>query len=151
SLPLPRDLPEGYHTLTVEGDAIHGDCTLVVAPDQCYLPEPLAEGARVWGTTLQLYSIRSERNAGIGDFTDLRHAVEAWAERGAAFVGTNPLHSLGANTSPYSPSSRLFVNPLYIDVEAVEDFAELAAEDDAAIEPWRSECARLRATEEVDY
>src|SRR5260221_11512426 len=81
--------------------------------------------------------------------------MEAWGERGEAFIATTPLHDIGiadpGSASPYSPSSRLFLNALYIDVEAMEDFAELCAIDEGLVEPWRAECARLRALEEVDY
>jgi (1->4)-alpha-D-glucan 1-alpha-D-glucosylmutase len=156
SLPLPQDLPEGYHAMAIlAGGGVLAQGVLVVAPEQCHLPDALVEGGRAWGAAVQLYGVRSERNAGIGDFTDLRHCMEAWGERGAAFVATNPLHDIGIAdpgfASPYSPSSRLFLNALYIDVEATDDFAELCAIDEAVVEPWRAECARLRALEEVDY
>ncbi|HUI98946.1 MAG TPA: 4-alpha-glucanotransferase, partial [Usitatibacter sp.] len=118
-LPLPADLPEGYHRITVlAGAATLGEGLVAVAPERCYLPPPIADGARVWGTTVQLYGLRSSRNAGIGDFTDLRHCADVWGERGAAIVGTNPLHALSLRdpgyASPYSPSSRLFLNPIYL-------------------------------------
>jgi (1->4)-alpha-D-glucan 1-alpha-D-glucosylmutase len=155
-LPLPDDLREGYHRLIIlEGGAPIGEGALVVAPATCYLPPAIAEGARIWGAALQLYGLTSARNAGIGDFTDLRVAVETWAERGGGILGTNPLHSLSlrdpGTASPYSPGSRLFLNPIYIDVEAVEDFRELGERDAAFVQKWRTECERLRAAPEVDY
>ena len=156
ALPLPGDLAEGYHRLAIlDGGALLAEGMLVVAPERCYSPGALADGARVWGPALQLYALRSERNAGIGDFTDLKHAVEAWAAQGAALVGVNPLHAIPlretATHSPYSPTSRLFLNVLYIDVEAVEDFAGIAARDAAFAARWRDESARLRESPEVDY
>ena len=73
TLPLPADLPEGYHHPTIlEGGAALGGATLVVAPDHAYLPRALEDGGRVWGSTVQLYGLRSARNAGIGDLADLR-------------------------------------------------------------------------------
>jgi (1->4)-alpha-D-glucan 1-alpha-D-glucosylmutase len=155
-LPLPDDLREGYHRIAIlRGGAAIGEGVLIVAPDTCYLPPALAAGARIWGASLQLYGVRSDRNAGIGDFTDLTTAVEAWAERGGGIVGTNPLHSLSlrdpGNASPYSPGSRLFVNPIYIDVEAVEDFRELGEHDAAFVRRWHDEKERLRAAALVDY
>jgi (1->4)-alpha-D-glucan 1-alpha-D-glucosylmutase len=156
ALPLPGELPEGYHRLALfEGDALLGSGAVIVVPQRCYLPPMLAAGGRVWGATLQLYGLTSARNAGIGDFTDLRNAAGTWSQRGAAILGTNPLHALSAlgpgTASPYSPSSRLFLNPLYIDVEAVADFAEIAAADPALAQRWREQCATLRASREVDY
>lgn len=96
------------------------------------------DGRRVWGLAVQLYSVRSERNWGIGDFADLREIVRIAAAAGAAAVGVNPLHTLFLDSpelaSPYAPSSRLFLNPLYIAVDAIEDFdvIDLNADDVAA-------------------
>ncbi len=91
-----------------------------------YLPPALATG-RVWGFGLNLYALRSERNWGIGDFTDLRDFVRFAARAGAGVVGVNPLHALHyvepEAASPYSPTSRYFRNPIYLDVEAVPEFA----------------------------
>ena len=155
-LPLPHSLPEGYHRVSIlAGGTSLGEGLLAIAPERCYLPPAIAEGGRVWGATVQLYGLRSSRNAGIGDFTDLRHCAEIWGERGAALIGTNPLHALSlydpGYASPYSPSSRLFLNPIYIDVEAVEDFGEIAAADPGFTARWRTECEQLRAAPFVDY
>ena len=156
TLPLPGDIPEGYHRLAIlEGGAPLGEATLVVVPAHSYLPRALEEGGRVWGSTVQLYGLRSARNAGIGDFADLRECAAIWGERGAALVGINPLHAIATrdpgHASPYSPSSRLFLNPLYIAIDAVEDFRELAAADPAFARAWDEACTPLRATEDVDY
>src|SRR5215510_7871004 len=86
-----------------------------VSPGRCYQPEFLERGGRVWGFTLQLYGLRSARNWGIGDFGDLRRVVEMAARLGAGMIGLNPLHA--ADLSPYSPSSRHALNPLYIAID----------------------------------
>lgn len=91
----------------------------------CYLPEFLQEG-RAWGITCQLYGLRSGRNWGIGDFEDLARLGEMAARKGADFLGVNPLHALflaePQKASPFSPSDRSFLNPLYIAVDQVEGF-----------------------------
>src|SRR5438067_12017742 len=92
---------------------------------RCYEPELLAQGARLWGFTVQLYGLRSKRNWGIGDFGDLRTLVELGAARGAGVIGVNPLHA--TQGSPYSPSSRMALNFLYLDVTAIPEFARSAA------------------------
>jgi (1->4)-alpha-D-glucan 1-alpha-D-glucosylmutase len=156
ALPLPPELAEGYHRLSIlEGGTTLGEGTVVVVPERCYVQPKIAEGGRVWGTTVQLYGLTSERNAGIGDFTDLRNCAEAWGERGAGIVGTNPLHAMSlrdpGTASPYSPSSRLFLNPAYIDVEAIEDFADLAQADAQFKARWEAEARSLREPELVDH
>lgn len=118
-------------------------------PDEatCFLPEFLAEG-RAWGVTCQLYSLRSTRNWGIGDFEDLARLGEAAARWGADFLGVNPLHALflaePAKASPFSPSERLFLNPLYIAVDKVEGFEPATDQDESFL-------TLLRRGELVDY
>jgi 4-alpha-glucanotransferase len=86
---------------------------------------------RLWALAVQLYGVRSRRNWGFGDFTDLAGLIELAAARGAAGIALNPLHALfddhAEAASPYSPNSRLFLNPLYIDIEAIPEFPGLAA------------------------
>ncbi|HYH41111.1 MAG TPA: 4-alpha-glucanotransferase, partial [Burkholderiales bacterium] len=151
-------LPCGYHRYALAGPGLARDAWLsfIVGPPRCYLSPASAGGGRVWGPALQLYGLRSERNWGMGDFTDLKTTVEQWGRRGAGVAGVNPLHALfphnPAHTSPYSPSSRLFLNILYIDVEAVDDVRE-SAEALAAMGTAQFHAAlqAVRATELVDY
>src|SRR5438105_6323095 len=117
---------------------------------RCYEPELLAQGGRVWGFMVQLYGVRSKRNWGIGDFGDLRTLVEFAAARGAAVVGVNPLHAtLG---SPYSPSSRLALNFLYLDVEALAEFKQSpAAQRLVKTKAFQRKLEQLRKAPLVDY
>lgn len=105
------------------------------------------DGGRCWGIAIQLYAVRSTTNWGIGDFSDLLGVLETAARSGASAVGLNPLHALfldqPENASPYAPNSRLFLNPLYIDVTAIPEFEDNSNFRDAA--------ARLRAHDLVDY
>ena len=93
---------------------------------RCFISDDLAEGSRRWGLSVQLYALRSSRNWGIGDFTDLAALARVAAEAGASLIGLNPLHARHLSrpdaASPYWPSSRRFLDVLYIDIEAVEDF-----------------------------
>ena len=108
------------------------------------------DGRRVWVLAVQLYGVRSRRNWGHGDFTDLAELLRIVAGLGGAGVGLNPLHAQfydrpECSGSPYSPNSRQFLNPLYVDVEAIEEFQlDRVANLAQGIE-------RLRAAELVDY
>ena len=102
-----------------------------------------------WLLAVQLYGVRSATNWGHGDFTDLMALIGLASEIGAAGIGLNPLHALFPNraeqASPYSPNSRLFLNPLYIDVTAAPGFS-------GTIEPQLAEdLAGLRASSLIDY
>ncbi len=147
----------GYHRLSVEaGGAASAPMLLIVAPPRCHLPAGLEGEGRVWGPAVQLYALRSGRNWGIGDFGDLASLVRIGRDAGAGVVGVNPLHLLfphnAAHASPYSPSSRAFLNPLYLDVEAVPEFAECEQARAAALSPeFRARLVALRETELVDY
>jgi (1->4)-alpha-D-glucan 1-alpha-D-glucosylmutase len=134
TLALPQPLPAGYHRLVLledrRGEGGHALCEtfVIAAPSRCWQPAEFERNARLWGPAVQLYGLRSAHNWGIGDFSDLLHLVEQWAALGAGLLGLNPLFALFPNhpaqSSPYSPSSRLALNVLYLDVEAIEDFRE---------------------------
>ncbi len=128
-------------------------------PERSYLP-PALENGRAWGLAVNLYALRSKRNWGIGDFTDLRTLVTYAASLGADIVGVNPLHALHyvepEAASPYSPTSRYFRNPIYIDIEAIPEFAADAPQAAAlrarvVSEPFASALARLRDEPTVQY
>jgi 4-alpha-glucanotransferase len=129
-----------------EGVAIAAAAPDVGTIQPCFIPEWLQQG-RAWGVSLQLYGVRSARNFGIGDLEDLAQLAELLAGWGADFIGVNPLHALFSadpeQASPYSPSSRQYLNPIYIAVDRV------IRADDAG--KWRTAVARLRKTEMVDY
>ena len=142
---LPSDLPVGTYDLEVSVTTPQGErsesATLLVAPAETY--QGGDPHSRQWALAVQLYAIRSHRNWGHGDFTDLLGLIDLASELGAAALGLNPLHHC-FEASPYSPSSRLFLNPLYIDLDVVPEFAGLkTAEMEEAIE-------RLRRQDLVD-
>ena len=149
-------LPTGYHQLTLSQNGQAWACRIIVVPPRCFEPRALLEGQKLWGATLQLYTLRSENNWGVGDFGDLKRMVEEVGKRGGAFVGLNPIHALypanPLSASPYSPSSRRWLNLTYIDVNAVEEFAASSL----AQSWWHSvethdALLQARSTDYVDY
>jgi (1->4)-alpha-D-glucan 1-alpha-D-glucosylmutase len=98
---------------------------------RAWRPAALEHDGRRWGLSVQLYALRTARTWGIGDFSALAELMRGAAALGACAVGVNPIHALfptrPSHASPYSPSSRRFLNTLYIDVEAVEEFATCKA------------------------
>jgi 4-alpha-glucanotransferase len=151
-LALPPALQNGIFRLRVTVASPPGslaeDACLVVCRDRAYQGEQTAP-RRMWALGVQLYGVRSLRNWGHGDFTDLAALVDLAADLGATGIGLNPLHALfddrASDASPYAPNSRLFLNPLYIDVDAVPEFPGLQA---AGLE---DEIERLRRQDFVDY
>ena len=150
-------VPHGYHRVAVlAGTESIGEAVLIVAPPSCYFPPALEGDRRVWGPTTQLYAVRSRRNWGIGDFTDLGTLVEEFACHGAGIVGVNPLHALFPDNpnhaSPYSPSSRRYLNVQYLDPEAIPDFSECEeAQRRVASPAFQRRLAALRSLGFVDY
>ncbi len=90
-LELPFDLPPGYHELEARiGAAAAERCALIVSPARCHAPVEILRGQRLWGIAVQLYTLRSRDNWGIGDFSDLRALIRWAASHGAGFIGLNP-------------------------------------------------------------
>lgn len=155
-LPLPAEPPLGYHHLRFyHGEEVHV-MPFIAVPRECHLPEVMVHDERSWGFSFQLYGLRSRDNWGIGDFGDLTRLVDLAGSLGADAVGLNPLHALfpgnPAHASPYSPSSRLFVNVLYINVTSVPDFEESrTAWEMAGSDHFVQHLEKLRGKELVDY
>jgi 4-alpha-glucanotransferase len=129
ALQFKPPVPLGYHELWGALDAEPSDGVVtrwIVGPDRAYQAEEAP--ARMGGLAISLYGLRSSRNWGVGDFTDLAGMAD-WAARdlGVALIGLNPLHAIHNrqpfNTSPYLPLSAFFRNPLYLDIDAVPEMA----------------------------
>ncbi len=123
---LPPSLLTGYYRLVLRDQHQQWDCTIIITPQRCYEPQALIAGKKLWGACIQLYTLRSGHNWGIGDFGDLAQVIKQLGRQGAAFVGLNPLHALypahPERASPYSPSSRRWLNIIYIDINAIDEF-----------------------------
>ena len=132
-----------YRLHLTDAAAVTEDVPLISAPEKAFG----GDFDRCWLLAVQLYGVRSGRNWGIGDFTDLEAMIEFAADLGADGIGLNPLHALfddrPGDCSPYSPNSRLFLNALYVDVDKLPEFQLDAATRDALVP--------LRAGEIVDY
>jgi len=140
----PQDLPLGVHRLRLmDASLATEDVPLLSTPERAYG----GDFDRCWLLAVQLYSVSSARNWGIGDFTDLEGLIELAYHLGADGVGLNPLHALfddrPGDCSPYSPNSRLFLNALYVDPARIPEFRLDATTRDAL--------AQARAGDIVDY
>ncbi len=155
-VPVTLDLPLGYHTLSLQADGDElATMRLIVAPTACYTPDAIKQGKKIWGLSVQLYCVRSESNWGIGDFSDLNTLIGKAAETGADFIGLNPIHALyPANPdacSPYGPSSRRWLNYLYIDVSAVEGYDDASVQELVNEDAFQTRLKHVRAVDYVDY
>jgi len=140
----PMNLPLGVHRLQLtDASSTIEDVPLISAPERAFG----GDFDRCWLLAVQLYSVRSARNWGIGDFTDLAGLIELAHHLGADGVGLNPLHALfddrPGDCSPYSPNSRLSLNALYIDPEKIPGYRLDAV--------TRDTLAQTRAGDVVDY
>ncbi|MGP8244711.1 MAG: 4-alpha-glucanotransferase [Bryobacteraceae bacterium] len=150
-------LPLGYHDITVKLAGASATTRYIVTPERAWTDPHLGRGGKLAGLTISLYGVRSERNWGCGDFRDLEQIVD-WTARDlqASFVGLNPLHAIHNrrpfNTSPYLPTSTLYRNFLYLDVESVEDWADCRrALRLRATPPVAAEIETLRGAPCVEY
>jgi 4-alpha-glucanotransferase len=161
NLDISAGFPLGYYDLAIGATAgptcIQGHALLIMTPSACYTSEAFQDGGHVWGLWTQLYALRSQRNWGFGDFTDLEALVRwAAADLGAEVIGVNPLHALKNrpphHISPYSPNSRVYLNELYVDVERVPEFHKSPeAQRLVASDEFRSHVEACRKSDRVDY
>jgi 4-alpha-glucanotransferase len=149
---LPADLPLGWHTLHAQTDDGAADTTLVVTPDRLATTRRLADRRR-WGLMAQLYSVRSTRSWGVGDFADLADLAAVSGAEGADFVLVNPLHAAEPvppiQDSPYLPTTRRFVNPLYLRIEDIPEYGYLNPEDRAHVEELARDFGPANASAEL--
>jgi len=161
-IPLPEDLPLGYHRLRVHLErgaepAASGATRLIHCPNRAYTPPVISDEGRTAGLAVALYGLRSARNWGCGDFTDLERLIDWLADEvGVSFVGLNPLHDIPNrrpfNLSPYLPATAFYKNPLYLDVERVEEFQRSPRARAWLARPEvQAEIEALRRAELVEY
>lgn len=151
------DLPLGYHQLqlAVAGDEDIFEQSLIITPEKCFQPETFSQ-QKQWGVSVQLYGMKSETNWGIGDFADLGRLVNHLAKQGADFVGLNPIHALypamPESASPYSPSSRRWLNLIYLSVPLLPGFDQCQQTAHLVQAPgFTEQLAAQRAKDWVDY
>lgn len=145
---VKTELEVGYYDISLQVGEEKYSSVLAIAPKECYENEILKKD-KIWGVALQLYAMRSRRNQGVGDFTDLAEFAKICGKNGADIIGLNPLnvlmHDFPENASPYSSISRLFLNPIYIDVEAVPEFS---AED---LKGFEKDLDEVRNAQYIEY
>ncbi len=150
-------LPLGYHDITFKTNArTFEPMRLIITPRSCYKPPEIQNGVKVWGPSVQLYALRSEKNWGIGDFGDLKDLIEKLAENGAGFVGVNPIHAAypanPESASPYSPSSRRWLNVIYVNPENTFEFKNNEGVQAYVRSPdFQRKLEELRAQDYVNY
>ena len=151
---LPGDLPLGWHSVNARIGRDSFSSPLVVSPAALVLPSAL-QHRRAWGLLSQLYSVRSRQSWGLGDLADLADMM-AWAaaDLSADFVLVNPLHAAEPvapmEPSPYLPTSRRFVNPIYVRVEDIPEMGYLSAAERQLVE-WHADDARtLNEVDTID-
>lgn len=148
-LHLPSIKTAGYHTLEIDQTRI----TLAVAPARCVTVEDQTPSERIWGLAAQMYGLRSAGDCGIGDLAGVAAVLKASASLQADALALSPMHALFAadalHFSPYSPSSRLFYNPLHADASSLFGKERVAkAASQAGVE---ASANRLEALAEVDW
>ncbi|WP_022940432.1 4-alpha-glucanotransferase [Psychromonas hadalis] len=156
---LKATLPQGYHQLELfekGNDEPLATTALIITPSACFTPSDMEQGKKIWGTSVQLYGIKSEDNWGIGDFSDLKSLLKNTAAHGGDFIGLNPIHALSPalpnNASPYSPSSRKWLNILYSDLTNIAEFKnDKTVQQHVNNQEFKDRLTALRETQWVDY
>ncbi len=155
---LPKDLPLGWHKLTVGagGDTSaesRRSATLIVTPNRLDTSDPFMNRP-AWGLAAQLYTLRSRESWGLGDLADLTE-IATWSavKAGGDFVLVNPLHAAAPvapiDPSPYLPVTRRFQNPIYLRPEAILEYEYLSAANKAELEQMAKESRERDLTSDL--
>jgi 4-alpha-glucanotransferase len=152
---LPKNLPWGYHRLTLEVKGNTGETLIISAPRRTYAPSGDTE-SRLWGAFMPLYALRSRDGWGSGDYATLGTLVDGVAGKGGRVVATLPLLPVFLDEpfepSPYTPISRLLWNEFYVDVTGVPEFKICAAAQRLVHSAsFREEIIRQQKNPMVDY
>ncbi|MEJ0019844.1 MAG: 4-alpha-glucanotransferase [Acetobacteraceae bacterium] len=148
-LRVPAIAEAGYHRLLLDDR----ECVLAVAPPRCHTIDDAVPDPRLWGLAAQVYALRQRGDGGIGDAAGIAALAEAAGSRGADAVALSPLHALfsadPSHFGPYSPSSRLFLNPLHASPALVFGAARVAdmLREQDLVETF----ARLEALPMIDW
>ena len=149
SFRLPTDVAPGYHTIFLESDEASCQASYIVTPS--WLGTPGLEGDSVWGFMAQLYSVCGKSSWGVGDFFDLEDlAVWATTKHNADFILINPTHAAQVTghmePSPYFPSTRRYINPIYIRPEGIEEYATGSDQVRDTVQQWRRQTYTVSRT-----
>ncbi len=146
-------LSPGYYDVWSD-DVPDSKRRVIVSPGRCYLPDDIARGARVFGLASHLYALRHKGDGGIGDFATLRRFAEMTHAIGGRYAGLNPLHHLfpsdRSRASPYQPSDRRFIDPIYISIGQLLKHLPLPKAM-ALAQRSRAAFAKLERLSNVDY
>ena len=160
----PVQVP-GYHRLRIDaGAGVAIESTLAIAPARCYgVADALRAhdrptDTRPWGSVAQLYGLRCGADhaavcAGLGDYTAAGVLALHLAQHGADALALSPVHAMfsadAQRYSPYSPSSRLFLNAWMIDPAALfgDEAVRRAVVDCNLVDDY----ARLEAASLIDW
>src|SRR3990167_4237600 len=73
------------------------------------------------GIFCPLFSLRSQKSCGIGEFLDLFFLIDFCHEIGFDILQISPLNDTGPNDSPFSPISSCALDPIYLSLHALPD------------------------------
>ena len=150
---IPGDLPLGWHRIElVSNDARH-ECALIITPSRLSTTDRYVEKP-VTGVMAQMYSVRSEKSWGLGDFHDMGQLAEVLATKaGADFLLVNPMHAAEpfppAEDSPYLPTTRRFINPIYLRIEDIPEMAQLDEDTRADILELAAELQEMNRSDDI--
>ncbi|HVW59358.1 MAG TPA: 4-alpha-glucanotransferase [Puia sp.] len=131
---------------------LHGDAhqhTLTILHDGfVHLPNNTWRGA---GVAIPVFSLRTRKSMGVGEFTDLRLLIDWAVKAGLKLVQVLPVNDTTANhdwqdSYPYAAISAFALHPLYLNLEkcAGRKYADL-------IKPLKRRQKELNESPQVDY
>ncbi|MDO5512389.1 4-alpha-glucanotransferase [Corynebacterium sp.] len=150
---IPGDLPLGWHRIELVSNDDRHECALIITPARLSTTDRFVDQP-VTGVMAQMYSVRSEDSWGLGDFHDMGQLAEVLAtEAGADFLLVNPMHAAEplppAEDSPYLPTTRRFINPIYLRIEDIPEMEQLDEDTRSDILELAAELREMNRSEDI--
>ena len=103
------------------------------------------------GTLVPVFSLRTRKSAGIGDFGDLKTMIDFVASTGQKVLQLLPINDTTithtwTDSYPYSCISVFAIHPQYADLHALPELKDAKARAEA-----EKTCAELNALDKIDY
>lgn len=121
--PMPVQLDIGYHTFELKTpDEKTYSMRLIAVPNNAYIPETLLENKKHNNTKLRIKTVKKGKANRIIDSSDLKYIIRKADKEKNSMISIGAINQIkitDESYNPLSPSSKLFFNTMYLNIDNV--------------------------------